>query len=116
MRDNLINKRWVRKPCDGVTSTAVAFTDEIASNAAAAWLVIPVTICTQNSRFASLRSDGAPVDFIGDRPANSLTHPYGLPVIHFLIKVLQRTVESAQFRSRKVQRALANYAMVRSMG
>ena len=72
-----------RRPGD--TSTA----------AAAASLVIPVAICFQNSRSTSRRSDGAPGDFIGDRPVNSFIHPAGLPINTSIIEVLRPPVESA---------------------
>gem|GEM_PF-5222693 len=57
--------------------------------------MIPVAICFQNSRSISRRCRGAPGDFIGDRPVNSVIHPAGLPINTSVIKVLRRPVESS---------------------
>lgn len=61
-------------------------------------LVMPVAICTQNSRSISLRSDGAPGERIAPRPGNFCIHPAGRP-INTSIKVLRRPVESVQYCS-----------------
>jgi hypothetical protein len=55
----------------------------------------PLAISTQNCRWISRRCDGAPGDFIGERPVNSFIHPAGLPINTSVIEVLRRSVESA---------------------
>ena len=55
----------------------------------------PLAISRQNRRSTSRRSDGAPGDFIGDRPVSSFIHPAGLPINTSAIEVLRRPVESA---------------------
>ena len=47
---------------------------------------------------------------------DAFIHPAGLPMNTSMIEVLRRPVESTQFRSRKVQRALDRYGLVGSMG
>jgi hypothetical protein len=54
-----------------------------------------LAITRQNSRSTTRRCDGAPGDFIGDRPVNAVIHPAGLPINTSTIKVLRRPVESA---------------------
>ena len=61
---------------------------------AASSLVMPVAISRQNWRSTSRRNDGAPGDFIGERPVNSFIHPAGLPIRTSTIEVLRRPVES----------------------
>ena len=51
----------------------------------------------QNTRSTSRRCAGAPGDFIGERPVNSVIHPAGLPIPHLRLEVLLRPVESSQF-------------------
>jgi transposase InsO family protein len=53
----------------------------------------------QKARCTSRRNDGAPGDFIDDRPVNATIHPAGLPINTPTIKVLQRPVESTQYTS-----------------
>ena len=62
---------------------------------AASSLVTPFAISRQNARSTSLRTDGAPGDFIAERPVNSFIHPAGLPINTSTIKVLRRPIESA---------------------
>src|SRR3954464_3786577 len=69
--------------CDAPTATA------------ASSLVSPLAISRQNSRSTSRRSDGAPGDFIADRPVNSFIHPAGLPINTSTLEVLQRPVDSS---------------------
>jgi hypothetical protein len=57
-------------------------------------LVSPLAISRQNARSTSRRNDGAPGDFIADRPVNAVIHPAGLPINTPTIKVLRRPVES----------------------
>jgi hypothetical protein len=61
---------------------------------------MPVAISRQNSRSTSLRSDGAPGDFIGDLPVNSVIHPAGLPIDTSIVEVLRRPVEFALYTPR----------------
>src|SRR6266542_5792028 len=55
----------------------------------------PLAISRQNARSTSRRCDGAPGDFISDRPVSAFIHPAGLPINTSTIKVLRRPVESA---------------------
>jgi hypothetical protein len=55
-----------------------------------------LAISRQNSRSSSRRSDGAPGDLIGERPANPFTHPAGLPINTPIIKVLRPPLESTE--------------------
>ena len=55
----------------------------------------PSAIRRQNARSTSHRNDGAPSDFIGDRPVNSVIHPADLPITTSSIKALPRPIESA---------------------
>jgi len=64
----------------------------------------------------SRRSDGAPGDFIGERPVNSFIHPAGLPTTTSSIKVLRRPVESAQYSSGDFTDALADHDILASVG
>jgi hypothetical protein len=73
----------------------VPTTVETPTAAAAASLVTPVAISRQNSRSISLRCEGAPGDFIGDRPVNSVIQPAGLPIDTSMIEVLRRPIEFA---------------------
>jgi putative transposase len=76
-----------------------------------------VAITRQNSRSISRRCDGAPGDFIGERPVNSFIHPAGRPINYLRrLEVLRRPVESGQFRSRKFHQALARHGLIGSMG
>ena len=72
--------RWrnQRAPTACETPTAMAASSE----------VTPVAISRQNSRSTSRRRDGAPRDFIGDRPVNAFIHPAGLPIDTSTIEVL----------------------------
>src|SRR5437879_4585080 len=69
--------------------------DDAPTAAAASSLVTPVAIRRQNSRSTSRRTDGAPGDFINDRPVNSFIHPAGLPMNTSRVEVLRRPVEFA---------------------
>jgi len=84
--------------------------------AAASSLVTPLAISHQNSLSTSRRSDGAPGDFIGDRPVNSFIHPAGLPISTSTIKVLHRPVEFAQYLSISYSERLAENDIVASVG
>jgi hypothetical protein len=53
----------------------------------------PFAISSQNARSTSRRKEGAPGDFIGDRPVSSFIHPAGLPINTSNIEVLRRPVE-----------------------
>src|SRR5829696_3063838 len=55
----------------------------------------PLAISHQNSRSTSRRCDGAPDDFIGDRPVNAAIHRAGLPIDTSTLEVSRRPVESA---------------------
>jgi hypothetical protein len=77
--------------------------------------VIPLAISRQNSRSTSLRCDGAPGDFIGDRPVNSFIHPAGLPINTSIIEVLQRPVESTQYTSTEFTDLLTDHKMIQSL-
>jgi hypothetical protein len=77
--------RYQRQPTAGATPTAFA-----ASSATS-----PLAISSQNSRSTSRRCDGAPGDFIADRPVSSVIHPAGLPIGTSTIEVLRRPFESA---------------------
>src|SRR5829696_4215477 len=67
----------------------------------------PLAISHQNSRSTSRRCDGAPDDFIGDRPVNAAIHRAGLPIDTSTLEVSRRPVESAQFTSRDFRRHLS---------
>ena len=95
-----------RQPTAGDTPTASAACSD----------VIPVAITRQNSRSTSLRCEGAPGDFIAERPVNAFIQPAGLPTNTSLIKVLRRPVEFTQFRSKKFVRVLKANSLVGSMG
>src|SRR5215217_6369540 len=62
---------------------------------AASSLDNPLATSRQKSRSTSRRREGAPGDFIGDRPVSSFIHPAGLPINTSEIKALRRPVESA---------------------
>src|ERR1700733_15065452 len=66
---------------------------------AASSLLKPFAIACQNNRSTSRRNDGAPGDFIADRPVNSFIQPAGLPIATLLHQALRRPVEFAQFTS-----------------
>jgi transposase InsO family protein len=83
---------------------------------AASSLVIPVAIARQNSRSTSRRNDGAPGDFIAERPVNSFIQPAGLPIRTSTIEVLRRPVESAQYTSWAFGRRLRDAGLLGSMG
>ena len=53
----------------------------------------PLAISLRNSRSTSRLCDGAPGDFIGDRPVNAVIHPAGLPTNASVIMVLRGPVE-----------------------
>jgi len=78
--------------------------------------VSPVAISRQNARSTSRRNDGAPGDFIGDRPVNATIHPAGLPINTPTIKVLRRPVESAQFTSWAFSKNVRDAGLAPSMG
>jgi transposase InsO family protein len=75
-----------------------------------------LAISRQNARCTSRRNDGAPGDFIGERPVNATIHPAGLPINTPTIKVLQRPVESAQYASIAYTDALAEHGILASVG
>jgi transposase InsO family protein len=75
-----------------------------------------LAITRQNSRSTSRRCDGAPGDFIVDRPVNAVIHPAGLPINTSTIKVLRRPIESAQFTSWAFTRRAQESGLVPSMG
>ena len=79
-----------------------------------AWFTLGIS--RQNSRSTSRRSDGAPGDFISDRPLSSFIHPAGLPINTSTIKVLQPPVESAQYTSWAFGRRLRAAGVLGSMG
>ncbi|HFW7900757.1 TPA: hypothetical protein ACIDG5_004637, partial [Shigella sonnei] len=60
--------------------------DDTPTASAAFSLVIPVAICSQNSRSVSRRSDGAPGERIAPRPVNFCIHPAGRPINTSMIK------------------------------
>ena len=80
---------------------------------------VPVAVTCRVLRFskqAFYRWLPKPGDFIADRPVNFFIHPAGLPINTSTIKVLRRPVKSAQFRSKKFVRVLANNGLLGSMG
>ena len=70
----------------------------------------------QNSRSISRRCLGAPGDFIGERPVNSVIHPAGLPINNLLIEVLRPPVESAQYTSMEFSNRLNDWKIQPSYG
>ena len=62
---------------------------------AASSVVKPFAISARTRAPPRAACDGAPGDFIGDRPVNSFIHPAGLPINTSMIEVLRRPVESA---------------------
>jgi hypothetical protein len=76
----------------------------------------PVAITRQNPRSTSRRSDGAPGDFIGDRPVNACIHPAGRPINTPTIEVLRRPVESTQYLSIRYSDRLAAAGIAGSVG
>src|SRR3954464_8255648 len=90
--------------CDAPTATA------------ASSLVSPLAISRQNSRSTSRRSDGAPGDFIADRPVNSFIHPAGLPINTSTIEVLRRPVDSSQFTSWSFTNRVKQAGLMPSLG
>ena len=60
-------------------------------------------------------TDG-PATSSATRPVNSCIHPAGLPIIHLLIKVLRRPVESAQYTSWAFTHRARQSGLVPSMG
>jgi len=76
----------------------------------------PLAISRQNARCTSRRNDGAPGDFIDDRPVNATIHPAGLPINTPTIKVLRRPLESAQFVSLAFGLAARDAGIAVSMG
>jgi putative transposase len=90
--------------------------DDTPTAAAASSLVTPFAISNQNARSTSRRNDGAPGDFIGDRPVNSFIHPAGLPINTSIIEVLRRPTESAQFTSIRYSERLAELGAQPSIG
>ena len=90
--------------------------DDTPTAAAASSLLSPRAISSQNRRSTSRRCDGAPGDFIGDRPVNAFIHPAGLPTDTSTIRVLRRPVESTQFTSVRFSERLAEAAITSSVG
>jgi len=83
---------------------------------AASSVVTPLAISRQNSRSPSRRSDGAPGDFIADRPVNSFIQPTGLPINTSTIKVLRPPVESTQYTAWTFGQRLRKAGLLGSMG
>ena len=90
--------------------------DDTPTAAAASSVVTPVAITRQNARSTSRRTDGAPGDFISDRPVSSFIHPAGRPIDTSNIEVLQRPVESAQYLSGEYQDLVRGHGMRQSVG
>jgi hypothetical protein len=63
---------------------------------AASSLLKPSATRCQNNRSTSRRNDGAPGDFNGALPVNSIIHPAGLPIASLLHRTLRRPVESTE--------------------
>jgi hypothetical protein len=61
--------------------------------------VTPFAISRQNCCSTSRRSEGAPGDFIGERPVSSFIHPAGRPINTSIVEVLRRPLETTQFTS-----------------
>jgi len=78
--------------------------------------VSPPAISRQNARWISRRNDGAPGDFIGDRPVNACIQPAGLPIDTPQIEVLRRPVESTQYTSIAYTDTLAGAGILASVG
>ena len=76
----------------------------------------PFAISRQNARCTSRRNDGAPGDFIGDRPVNATIHPAGLPTDTPTIRVLRRPVESTQYTALIFGQRCHEIGIDRSMG
>jgi hypothetical protein len=75
-----------------------------------------MAISVQNFRWNSRRCDGAPGDFIGERPVNSFIHSAGLPINTSVIEVLRRPVESAQHTSIAFAETLVLEGIAASIG
>jgi hypothetical protein len=90
--------------CDAPTATA------------APSLVSPLVISRQNDRSTPRRSAGAPGDFIGDLPVNSIIHPAGLPISTSALEVLRRPVESCQYTSYEYTERLVRAGIAPSRG
>jgi putative transposase len=90
--------------------------DDTPTATAACSLVTPSATSRQNSRSISRRCDGAPGDFIGDRPVNSFIQPAGLPINTSTIKVLPPPVEPSQYLSIAYTERLAEIGIEPSVG
>src|SRR5512144_2968091 len=91
-------------------------TPDTPTAAPASSLDAPLAISRQNRRSTSRRSEGAPGDFIGDRPVSSFIHPAGPPINTSAIEVLRRPVESAQYLSLRYSERLAAIEALPSVG
>src|SRR4051794_11930234 len=83
---------------------------------AASSLDNPLATSRQKSRSTSRRREGAPGDFIGDRPVSSCIHPAGLAINTSEIKALRRPIESAQYTSYDFGKALRASGLLAWMG
>ena len=90
--------------------------DDAPTASAASSLLRPVAISRQNKRSTSRRNDGAPGDFSGALPVNSLIHPAGLPIATPLDQALQRPVEFAQYTSYAFTQVLDDHGVLASIG
>src|ERR1039458_6756410 len=72
----------------------------------------PLATSRQNSRSTSRRNDGAPGDFIDERPVNAIIQPAGRPIPTSAIEVLRRPVEFAIASAIRVEDRLVGENMV----
>jgi transposase InsO family protein len=90
--------------------------DDAPTASAASSLLKPSAIRCQNNRSTSRRNDGAPGDFNGALPVNSIIHPAGLPIATLQDQALQRPLESAQFTSWAFSQRVRDAGIAPSMG
>ncbi|MFD6326506.1 IS3 family transposase [Streptomyces sp. NPDC058442] len=83
---------------------------------AASSLVSPLAISRQNSLSTSLRVEGRPGDFMGDRPVSSVIQPAGRPTTHSSDQGCCNDWLNPGSRSRKFMHALNRHDLVGSMG
>jgi len=90
--------------------------DDAPTASAASSLLNPAATRCQNNRSTSRRNDGAPGDFNGALPVNSIIHPAGLPITTLRHRALRRPLESAQYTSEDFADALQAHAILASGG
>jgi putative transposase len=90
--------------------------DDAPTTSAASSLLKPSATRCQNNRSTSRLNDGAPGDFNGALPVNSIIHPAGLPIATLPGQALRRPLESTQYTSFDYTQVLDDHAVLASIG